>query len=195
MNSAVLSATPDQKTLPGDFAMWVFILVELSTFAVFFITFKVAEKLQSTVFLAGKENISISIGLICTIALIFSSYLVALSVKALKTGDQQKAKKMLIASLLTTTVYIVAKLTEYHELGNAGIGLSTNDFYTLYYFMTAFHFMHVVFGMVILTYMAIKCHRQQYNETINTGFEAGASYWHMIDLLWIIIFYLVYLVH
>ncbi len=93
------------------------------------------------------------------------------------------------------TIYIVSKSWEYLALFELGIGLSTSTFYTLYFFITGFHFMHVLMGMIILAYMGKQANKSKYSSNNCSGFEAGASYWHMIDLLWVIIFFLVYVIH
>ena len=77
---------------------------------------------------------------------------------------------------------------------NEGITLSTNKFYMFYLSLTFFHFMHVILGMVILGVILVMARRGKYSATEYTGIETGASYWHMVDLVWIILFPLVYLI-
>ena len=185
----------NKKSLTGDFAMWIFILNELTVFAVLFFVFKGAEVIQAPVFKAGKENLSISIGLICTLALITSSYFVALSVSAVKKAKYHQAKWLILLALVASAGYLITKSFEYNHLLSLGFGLSSDDFYALYFLVTGFHFLHVLFGIVILIYMMIKCHLERYHQGNISGFEAGASYWHMVDLLWVIVFYLIYLSH
>ncbi len=183
------------KSLPGDLAMWVFILMELTVFAIFFIVFAVAQRVNESMFVSGRESLSISVGLFCTLFLIVSSYFVALSVKAIKYENNLLAKRMLIYSLVSASFYLMLKLSEYSSLVEQGFDLSFNSFYTLYFFITGFHFMHVLMGMIILAYMGKQANKGKYSANNCSGFEAGASYWHMIDLLWVIIFFLVYVIH
>jgi nitric oxide reductase NorE protein len=184
-----------KKQLPGDLAMWAFIAMELSVFAIFFIGFAITQRLNVDMFSLGRASLNMSVGLFCTLSLIISSYFVALAAKAVKEKHNLRAMRMLIFSLLTASAYIVLKLSEYIALSELGYGLSSNSFYTLYFFITGFHFMHVLLGMVILTYMGIKANNNSYLETDCSGFEAGAAYWHMIDLVWVIIFFLIYIIH
>ncbi len=146
-------------------------------------------------FLEGRATLNASIGLFCTLALIVSSYFVALAVEAVKQGKNFVASRRLMLALLSATVYLVLKLSEYTTLVGLGYDLSTNTFYTLYFFITGFHFMHVLLGMIILAYMRIKARKDYYIPTDSNGFEAGASYWHMVDLVWIIVFFLIYIIH
>lgn len=189
------SLEPQVKQLPGDFAMWVFIVMELLVFAIFFIAFAFAQRFNSEMFTTGRGTLSVTVGLLCTLTLIVSSYFVALAVSAVKNGNNVKAKRNLVAALVFASFYLVLKLFEYSELGALGYGLSSNTFYTLYFFITGFHFMHVLLGMVILIYMSVKANKNSYQADNSSGFEAGASYWHMVDLVWIIVFFLIYIIH
>ena len=184
-----------EQKLPGDFAMWIFIVMELSVFAIFFIAFAVTQRLHSDMFTLGRSTLSASVGFFCTLTLIVSSYFVALSVEAIRKNKNLVASRHLILAMLGATVYLALKLFEYNHLINLGYGLSTNSFYTLYFFITGFHFMHVLLGMIILAYMGIKARKNSYSPTNCSGFEAGASYWHMVDLVWIIVFFLIYIIH
>ncbi len=181
--------------LPGDMAMWFFILAELSVFALFFIGFAVAENLNETMFLQGKAHLHKVAGLINTLALITSSFAVALALQALHQGKEKIAARRLLYALAIACIYIVTKLWEYQALFDQGIDIETNTFFTLYFLITAFHFMHILLGMVILAYMTKQAFQEAYlaNENIS-GFEAGASYWHMVDMLWIILFPLIYII-
>jgi nitric oxide reductase NorE protein len=89
-------------------------------------------------------------------------------------------------------LFLVVKSVEYSHHYSAGINLRTNLFYMFYFSLTFFHFMHVILGMVILTAVAIKAKRGGYSPAEHTGVETGASYWHMVDLVWVILFPLVY---
>jgi len=198
-NSSILTMNSEQamsstaRKLPGDLAMWFFILAELTVFAIFFIGFAVAEQLNSEMFAAGKAQLHPIAGLINTIALITSSLFVALSLNALYKGNTKQTVKLLIIAQLVACIYLVVKIGEYQFLFAAGIDIETNSFFTLYFLITAFHFMHVLLGMVILIFMTVKASKDGYNNNL-AGFESGASYWHMVDMLWIILFPLIYVI-
>ena len=147
------------------------------------------------VFAEGHAHLNRVAGLINTIALITSSYFVVLAVNAIKEGQSKLCSRWLIAALLIGCVYVGVKGWEYSETIAAGYDLSTNSFYTFYYFLTFFHFAHVLLGMVILGTVAWNAHKQRYSQEDHYGVETGASYWHMIDLVWIVLFPLVYVIH
>lgn len=193
----VVNATREHNNavLPGDFAMWLFILMELTVFAIFFISFAVMQGLFPEMFGAGKASLHPVAGMICTLTLITSSYFVAMAGIRLKQGDHHYCGLLLAAALVAAAVYLLTKFWEYSELIGAGYHLSTNSFYTLYFFITFFHLMHVVLGMVILGYMFHRARQGAYATTEHSGFESGASYWHMVDLVWIILFPIIYVIH
>jgi nitric oxide reductase NorE protein len=190
---------PDDKVpsgrLPGDIAMWLVIMMELTVFSLFFIGFAVMKRLEPQMFAQGQSTIHITIGLVCTISLLLSSYLVALALNEAKRGNNAKVTNILRGGLCFAAIYLIAKSYEYALLINAGFDLSTNDFFTLYFLITGFHFMHVVLGCGILFYLHQQSRKQLYGPNEHQGFEAAASYWHMVDLVWIIVFFLIYLAH
>ena len=188
------STTVKGNYLPGDLAMWFFILAELTVFAILFISFAVTEQLNIEMFAESRAKIHQMSGLINTITLITSSFFVALALNKMHQGLGKQATQLLVLAKLTACVYIGVKLWEYGTLFDLDIDIETNTFFTLYFMITFFHLMHVLLGMVILAFVAIKASKNEYNSSNIAGFEAGASYWHMVDLLWIILFPLIYVI-
>jgi len=101
----------------------------------------------------------------------------------------------LLAALLMGCVFLLVKSGEYAHHFEQGVTLSTNTFYMFYLSLTFFHFMHVIMGMVILAAVAWKANQDDYSAAEHTGVETGASYWHMVDLVWLILFPLIYVMH
>jgi len=195
VNNSIVSETALEKhRLPGDLAMWFFILAELTVFAILFIGFAVAEQLNAEMFIEGKAKLHQIAGLMNTLTLITSSFFVALALNAMHTGDGKKSAKLLVVAKLVASIYIVVKLWEYLSLFEQDIDIETNTFFTLYFLITFFHLMHILLGMVILTFIAVKANKNEYNASNISGFESGASYWHMVDMLWIILFPLIYVI-
>jgi len=187
------SGAPERLSYPpGDLAIWIFILAELLVFAVFFAAYAFARVGEVALFNAYQDSLDRQAALINTVALITSSYFVVRAVAAIRVGSGQGCVRWLLAALAMGAVFLVVKSVEYaHHLGE-GVTLSTNTFYMFYLSLTFFHFMHVILGMVILAAVALKAHRGGYSRTEHTGVESGASYWHMVDLVWLILFPLVY---
>lgn len=183
-----------EKRLPGDLAMWFFILAELTVFAILFIGFAVSEQLNPKIFNEGKDKLHQISGLINTLTLITSSFFVALALNKMHQGFGKQAAQLLVVAKLVASVYIGVKIWEYLSLFEQGIDIETNTFFTLYFMITFFHLMHVLLGMVILVFVTLKAAKNEYNVSNISGFESGASYWHMVDLLWIILFPLIYVI-
>ncbi|ABE55251.1 cytochrome c oxidase, subunit III [Shewanella denitrificans OS217] len=184
-----------KNQIPGDMAMWLLIAMELTVFALFFIGFAVMKRIEPQMFAKGQSLIHLSIGLLCTLSLLMSSYLLALALVNAKQGHNIRVSHLLRGALLFAFIYLVAKIWEYALLINAGFDLSTNDFFTLYFLITGFHFMHVVLGCMILVYLHQQSRQQRYGPNDYRGFEAAAAYWHMVDLVWILVFFLIYIAH
>ncbi|MEY8216190.1 MAG: cytochrome c oxidase subunit 3 family protein [Colwellia sp.] len=194
MTSPSIAIVLPDKKLPGDLAMWFFILAELTVFAIFFIGFSVSEQLNAEMFSQGKAQLHQTAGLINTIALITSSFFVAMALTAMHKVRAKLAVLLLLTAKAFAVIYISVKIWEYLSLFEQGLTIETNTFFTLYFLITAFHLMHVLLGMVILAFIAHSAWHGKYQNKEFSGFEAGTSYWHMVDLLWIILFPLIYVI-
>lgn len=182
---------PDRQP-PGDLAMWIFILAELLVFAVFFAAYAFARAGDPELFNAFQRHLDREAALINTLALLAGSWFVVQAVTAIREDDAGLCVRRLLAALGMGGLFLVVKGLEYAHHFAAGVRLSTNTFYMFYLSLTFFHFMHVIMGMVILAAVALKARRGGYSAADHVGVETGASYWHMVDLVWLILFPLVY---
>lgn len=184
--------TSVERRLPGDLAMWFFILAELSVFALLILTFAVAQVLRPQVFAEGRAQLDTSTGLAMTLSLLTAGLLAALAQQQALADCSRRAAGLLVLGLLVALVYVWIKLSEYGHLAAAGLGLEHSTFFTLYWILTGFHFLHVLLGMVILAWLALRCWRGAYGPGRQSGMESGVLYWHMVDLVWVVLFPLVY---
>jgi nitric oxide reductase NorE protein len=191
MNTLV--APPITKRLPGDLAIWFFILAELLAFAVFFSAYAFARASHVEEFNLYQQTLDRNLGALNTLLLITGSWFVVLAVQAAHKGKPSAviARNILIGWLCGAG-FLVVKVIEYAAKFGAGISMSTNTFYMFYISLTFFHFMHVILGMVILTVLWAQARKGVYGSHDAHGLESGAAYWHMVDLLWIVLFPLVY---
>lgn len=185
----------NRQALPGDFAIWVFILAEMLVFGVLFVAYAFSRAGDVDLYNASQQTLNRTAGLINTLLLISSSYFVACAVKAIKSGLSRHCANWLCGAFLLGGTFVAIKLFEFNEKFDAGISLSTNTFYMFYLSLTFFHLMHVLMGMVILGFIIAKARRGGYSRQDHVGVETGASFWHMVDLLWIILFPLIYVIH
>ena len=180
---------------PGDLAIWIFILAELAVFAIFFTGYAFARLNNVELFNEFQQQLDRRAAFINTLALITSSFFVVRAVAAIRDDDKRLCLQWLLAALLMGAVFLVVKSAEYGHHFEQGVTLSSNTFYMFYLSLTFFHFMHVIMGMVILAAVAWKVNQGRYSAAEYTGVETGASYWHMVDLVWLILFPLVYVMH
>jgi len=186
---------------PGDFAIWVIIYVEFITFALLFLGYAFSRRLDVELFNASQLAVNQTSGFINTFILITSSYFVVKAVHSIRnmTKNSQKesniqASKWLLFAIMCGVAFLMIKLTEFSHIFGMGIHLSTNKFFMFYILLTVFHFMHVLLGSGILFIIYKKTKVYGYLPNDSKGIETGASYWHMVDLLWIILFPLVYII-
>jgi len=178
--------------LPGDLAIWFFILAELLAFAVFFLAYAFARAGNVEMFNESQLTLDLNSGALNTVLLITGSWFVVLAVQAVKRDATRLGARWLAAGMACGFAFLVVKVFEYSAKFDADISLSTNTFYMFYISLTFFHFMHVVLGMVILAILLVKTHQGAYGSREHNALESGAAYWHMVDLLWIVLFPLVY---
>lgn len=186
----------------GDFAIWIIIYVELMTFALLFVGYAFSRKAEVALFNESQLLLNQNLGFINTLILITSSYFVAKAVQSIKEVAKKnqflankKASQWLIATMILALAFLIIKSIEFSSIFSQGITLSTNKFFMFYLMLTMFHFMHVLLGLIILWNIYLRCKCNAYTHEDHSGIETGASYWHLVDLLWIVLFPLVYILH
>jgi len=187
MKGLIGEPEPDCHQLPGDIAVWRFIFAELAVFGIMLIGFAVARSLDPATFHAGRDLLHPWIGLLNTAALITSSYLVATAVHQFREKLSGVQWRLWLA-VAVSCIYTVGKLYEYVDLYSQGYNLGTDTFFMFYFFLTFFHFMHVILGQIVLIVLAVKIGNGDDDGSDMNGMESGASYWHMVDLVWLVIF-------
>ncbi|HEB57122.1 MAG TPA: cytochrome c oxidase subunit 3 family protein [Gammaproteobacteria bacterium] len=195
MNDAAIdNAIPKEKYPPGDLAIWVFIYAEFLAFGIFFLAYAFARSYNVELFNASQLHLDKRAGALNTLILITSSYFVVRAVAAIRVNRARICSNWLLAAIFGGSLFLLVKIFEFHEEYVQGYSLSSNLFYTFYFSMTVFHFMHVILGMIILTAIMFKARRGGYSAEDHRGVETGASYWHMVDMVWIILFPLIYVI-
>lgn len=181
--------------LAGDLALWFFILAELLAFGVFFAAYAFARAKNIELFTAEQAALNRNAGAINTVLLLTASYFVVRAVQSAEAAASRQCANWLLGAILTGLGFIVVKLSEYAAAFEHNISLSSSTFHMFYLSLTFFHFMHVILGLVILTAMWIGARQGRYRPGEMNGLETGAAYWHMVDLVWLILFPLVYVIH
>ncbi len=178
--------------LEGDLAVWLIILAELLAFAIFFLSYAFARTRDVALFNASQQTLDLTFGGINTALLITGSWCVVRAIQAVKQDASDAGARWLVLALLSGSAFVVIKLTEYSAKWAAGLDLSSNTFYMFYFLLTGFHFFHVVAAMVFLTILLVKTLQGCYGSHDHHALETGGAFWHMVDLLWIVLFPLIY---
>ncbi|WP_345795077.1 cytochrome c oxidase subunit 3 family protein [Thauera sp. JM12B12] len=181
--------------LAGDLAIWFFILAELLAFGVFFAAYAFTRTNHIELFNAEQAALNRNAGALNTVLLLTASYFVVRAVQAAERESARQCANWLLGAILTGFGFIVVKLGEYAAAFEHNISLSSSPFHMFYLSLTFFHFMHVILGLVILVAMWNGARQGRYRPGDMNGLETGAAYWHMVDLVWLILFPLVYVIH
>jgi cytochrome c oxidase subunit 3 len=183
------------KEAPGSLAVWVFIYAELTEFGLFFILFFVAKAYFPADFSQGPPKLSTFAGLANTLILLSSSFCVVKAMAAIKLGNTKSTINWLLLTIAAGGLYCAVKYWEYGR--NEALGISPRDDYFIaaYYYIGFNHLLHVLIGMATISFVAVLTALGFYDAKNHEGLESAATYWHMIDLVWIIIFPLLYVLH
>lgn len=187
------AASAPARHLPGEVGIWVFILGDMLVFGLLFSTFLYYRGEAPEMYAHSQEALNRNYGAFNTILLLTSSWFVAMAVHRAKRGAAH-VPALIAAAFACGFGFGVVKFFEYGEKIAAGITLTTNDFYMYYYVLTGLHFMHVLIGMAVLSYLWTRSRRSTSAPGDLVAMESGASFWHLVDLLWIVLFPLLYLV-
>ncbi|WP_077284080.1 cytochrome c oxidase subunit 3 family protein [Cognaticolwellia aestuarii] len=178
--------------IPGNIPIWVGILSELTEFAIFFVAYFVAKYYYPDVFAQGPQGLNTSLGVANTIILLSSSYFMAKAMMHIRLNNRGKCQGYLWLALSCGCFYLIVKTWEFYWNNLQGLSTSTNEFYTVYYYMTFNHFLHVGWASCAVLWVIFRLRAGHYSAEEHSGLEALAVYWHMIDLMWILIFPLLY---
>ncbi|MFA5938939.1 MAG: cytochrome c oxidase subunit 3 [Sinimarinibacterium sp.] len=180
--------------LPGEVGIWVFVLGDMAIFALFFAAYMVDRSVAVELYNASQQALNRTFGVINTLLLLTSSLFVVSGVSALRAGRARVAQRLLLGAMLCGLGFAVAKVVEYGEKLGQDITPYTNGFYMYYFMLTGIHFLHLTIGMGVLVLMFRAARQRQVTDEGLAFVECGATYWHMVDLLWIVLFPLLYFV-
>ncbi len=183
-----------ERHLPGEEGVWFLILGDLLVFTLLFAVFLYYRSLEVPLFNTSSALLNQAFGIINTLFLLTSSLFVVLGLQAIRIGKQRLAPRFFAVALFFGIGFSVVKILEYREKISAGYTLHTDNFFMFYYVLTGTHFLHVVVGLVVLALMIMLSRKNSLSGQEMQLLEGGSCYWHLVDLLWIILFPLLYLV-
>lgn len=178
----------DANPLDG---IWIFIVGDMFIFGSYFVTYALWRNWGHEEFLASQQFLSQGFGIFNTLVLLASSWFVAAAIRAQRAGDYDIAARLTIMTMGWGLIFVASKITEWLIKIGEGFTFTYDMFSQFYFWMTGVHILHVFFGMLALgrLYIEVKDPACRNNETA----EACAAFWHMVDLLWLVIFALMYL--
>jgi nitric oxide reductase NorE protein len=188
------ASPPEAKRVPGESGTWVFLFGDMLVFGAFFVTFLVERATAPEVFDAARTTLHIGVGVLNTLVLLTSSACVVLALNAMRAGMRPIATRAVAAAAAFGLVFIALKVFEYVSLATAGHGPGAGDFYMYYFVLTGLHLFHVCLGLGALSFVFTQTRRTELSATRTALVEGAACFWHLVDLLWIFLFALLYLV-
>ena len=191
MSDSSLTRDTANRHLPGDSAIWLFVIGDMVIFSCYFAAYLFDRGQHHALFMQSQQHLSPNFGVVNTLILLTSSLFVALSIQAARTGDFGVASRFLTLGGVCGAGFVLVKSFEWYLKLSAGVTISSNAFFMHYYMITSLHFFHVLLGLAILMILRRELHRATPPRV--QLLEVGATFWHMVDFLWILIFALVYL--
>jgi nitric oxide reductase NorE protein len=179
--------------IPGEVGLWVFLLGDMTLFGAFFIGFLAAWRGSRLGFASDASALHVESGALNTVVLLTSSLAVLLALRAMGLGERRKAMTGIIIALFLATTFIGIKASEYVALLNDEHTPTSSSFFTYYFVLTGIHLLHVLVGATVLAVLARRLPRSDPPNGLAFA-EGSASYWHMVDALWLVLFPLLYLV-
>ncbi len=176
---------------PGGILIWILIFLELLTFGIALVILVAGSKENPQKFYESASHLNATYGAINTVFLLTSGFFMATSVKLFKKGDSKKSNFYLKLTILGGILFLILKSIEYSQKIEAGLTLGYDTFFNFYWLLTGFHVIHVLVGLVILTLLHFNIKKPNANIE---DFEASAAFWHMCDLIWLLLFPILYLV-
>lgn len=183
-----------QGRVPGEWGMWTLLLGDMTLFSAYFVCIALLRTNDPDAYRQAQAHLHPSFGVVNTVLLVTASLLVVRGLDAVRNG-RVSGSRSFAGALLCAVAFMANKLTEYGLLLDSGSTLTTSKFFTYYYMFTGIHLTHAVIGAVLLWRMSILARRAGNLTRYQLSFlECGAGFWHMVDLLWLVLFPLLYFV-
>lgn len=197
----------DQQNDAASLGMWLFMLTEVMFFGGFFLGYSIYRSQYYESFVNGSHHLAMFLGGFNTVVLITSSVTMAFAVRAAQLGKKSHILGFLVVTLVLAGAFLVVKYIEYkdkwdHHLipgtdflwTDAGDPLTVQLFYGFYFCMTGMHGVHVIIGMGLIIWLLVRTAQNKFTTEYYAPIENFGLYWHFVDLVWIFLFPLLYLI-
>ena len=198
--------TMEQQKEASTLGMWVFLLTEVLFFGGLFFAYMLYRVWYFDAFAEASRDLDIQLGGLNTVVLIASSLTMALGVRAAQTSERKNTVFWLIATIILGCVFLVVKAFEYEHkfavghvpgpnfISESPFAAQEQIFFSLYFTMTGLHALHMVVGVALMSVITWMAAKGRFDEHYYTPVEMAGLYWHFVDLVWIYLFPLLYLV-
>lgn len=200
MSNKELHSDPESAKL----GMWIFIFTEILLFGGLFIVYSITRSKYPHEFHGAATFLNAVFGAVNTVILLVSSATVAMAITAIQKSDNKLASRLVLITIFCALIFLVNKYFEWGEKFHYGLYPGSDVmlelsrgyllFFSLYFFMTGLHALHIIIGMTILVIVYFKITSGKINQKGFVLLENGALYWHLVDLIWIFLFPMLYLI-
>lgn len=196
----------EQQASSAKLGMWLFLAQEILFFSALFMAYFVFRYLYPETWLGAHYQLDATMGGVNTVVLLFSSFTMALAVRSAQLGDNKKIVMWLAITILCAFGFLAVKYVEYSHKFHLGllpgsaysfegdIAGRPELFFTIYFCMTGLHGIHVVAGIIVLAWILVRAQKGHFTSRYYTPVENVGLYWHLVDLVWIFLFPLLYLI-
>lgn len=195
----------NRDDVSSKMGMWLFLFTELLLFGGLFLVYLIYRYIYHDNFLEASHDLNVFIGTVNTIVLLASSMTVAMSITAMQKGNIRLSKQLIWVTIIAAGIFMVNKYFEWTAKFEHGLfpgmehyaELANGErlFYFLYFFMTGLHALHVIVGAIFLLFVIRAINQQKVRQDKFMFLENAGLYWHLVDLIWIYLFPLFYLIH
>lgn len=185
--------SPPGRRVPGEVGVWVFVLGDMTVFALFFATFMYSRAKNPDTYSVDHASLNVVLGTVNTVLLLTSSLFVVLAVQEVLSGVPRHAPRLFGAALACGLGFVIVKAVEWSHLFTDGKTVGSGEFFSYYFMFTGIHLAHVLIGCVVLSRLIAVTRRPELTGRGAMLCEAGGIFWHMVDLLWVVLFALFYM--
>ena len=199
--------TPAQQKEISTLGMWIFLVTEIMFFGGLFLAYAIYRREFASVFALASNTLDVVIGAVNTAVLLCSSYTMVLAVRAAQIGSRKSLILFLILTIVLGGVFLGVKAYEWnqkfeeHHVPGPTFHLEKTTqqgpaqlFFSLYFTMTGLHALHMVVGEGLMLFLLWSAYKGKYSPTYYTPVDVGGLYWHFVDIVWIFLFPLLYLI-
>jgi len=196
--------TGKKDKLGGKIGMWLFLFTEIMLFGGLFVLYAAYLSRYADDFIAGGKELSLNFGLVNTLILLVSSFMVAAAITAVQRKSARTAVLFLLGTISLGIIFLINKYFEWGHKFEIGIYPNAPDlvngppgrniFFSLYYVITGLHGLHIIIGLVLLSVSLVFLVRNKITPGDYAVLENAGLYWHLVDLIWIFVFPLFYLI-